>query len=86
MVDLERNICDPRPLAPGEKIAIFSGRGKSAEVQDYGAIQQHLVKFFGNRHRIKKYLNGQMTLKPEQPLFLQNPFPGRTTNLGLNRK
>jgi len=58
VVDLEQNMKDPRPLAPGEKIAITCNRGNSAEVLTYSAIQDHLVKKFGNRRRIKKYLKG----------------------------
>jgi glutamate synthase (NADPH) large chain len=58
VVDLERNMSDPRPLAPGEKVAIFSGRGKAAEVLDYGLIQHHLVSYFASRHRTEKYMDG----------------------------
>ena len=49
VVDLEHMMGDPRPLAPGEKITITGGRGKPAEVLDYGAIQQRLVKLFNRR-------------------------------------
>jgi glutamate synthase (NADPH/NADH) large chain len=49
VVDLEQTIGDPRPLAPGEKIAIVSGRGRRAEVLDYGAIQTRLVRFMKGR-------------------------------------
>ena len=34
VVDLEHTMSDPRPLAPGEKIAIYGGRGRPAEVLD----------------------------------------------------
>ncbi len=46
VVDLENTIHDPRPLAPGEKIAILAGQGKRAEVLDYCAIQDRLVRLF----------------------------------------
>jgi len=49
VVDLEHMVGDPRPLAPGEKIVINGGRGARAEVLDYGAIQQRLVKLQEDR-------------------------------------
>jgi glutamate synthase (NADPH/NADH) large chain len=49
VVDLEHLLADPRPLAPGEKIAITGSRGRPAEVLDYGAIQQRLAKLLGSR-------------------------------------
>ncbi|RMG87491.1 MAG: glutamate synthase, partial [Chloroflexi bacterium] len=38
---------DPRPLAPGEKVALKINRGYDVEVFDYPAIQQHVLQ----RHR-----------------------------------
>ncbi len=58
VVDLERNMSDPRPLAPGEKVAIFSGHGKQAEIIDYSAIQQRILKLFANRHHSGNALGG----------------------------
>jgi len=46
VVDLQSTIHDPRPLAPGEKIAIISGAGKRGEVLDYCAVQQRLLRLF----------------------------------------
>ena len=46
VVDLENTIQDPRPIAPGEKIAILSGSGRRAEVLDYCAVQNRLVRLF----------------------------------------
>ncbi|MBP9944470.1 MAG: glutamate synthase, partial [Desulfomicrobium sp.] len=46
VVDLQSTIHDPRPLAPGEKIAIVSGPGKRGEVLDYCAVQQRLLRLF----------------------------------------
>jgi glutamate synthase (NADPH) large chain len=60
VVDLQNTIHDPRPLAPGEKIAIVSGPGKRGEVLDYCAVQERLLRLFeqgrltplaGNLHR-----------------------------------
>jgi glutamate synthase (NADPH/NADH) large chain len=56
VVALERNMNDPRPLAPGEKIVICGSRGKPAEILNYGDIQKRLVELFRNRPRTKKYL------------------------------
>jgi len=46
VVDLQNTIHDPRPLAPGEKIAILSGLGKRGEVLDYCALQDRLLRLF----------------------------------------
>ncbi|MBE1425950.1 glutamate synthase (NADPH/NADH) large chain [Desulfomicrobium macestii] len=46
VVDLQSTIHDPRPLAPGEKIAIISGAGKRGEVLDYCALQERLKRLF----------------------------------------
>ncbi|PKN43130.1 MAG: glutamate synthase [Deltaproteobacteria bacterium HGW-Deltaproteobacteria-18] len=46
VVDLQNTIHDPRPLAPGEKIAIISGAGKRGEVLDYCALQERLLRLF----------------------------------------
>jgi len=44
VVDIRRTVEDPRPLAPGEKIAILGGAGNRAEVFEYGSYQKRLVK------------------------------------------
>lgn len=46
VVDLEDTIGDPRPLAPGEKIALMSGLGHHADVLEYTEVQQRLVRLF----------------------------------------
>jgi len=55
VVDLEHTMHDPRPLGPGEKIAIYGGRGIKAEVVDYGGIQKKLVQLLNGRTRTKRY-------------------------------
>lgn len=40
---------DPKPLAPGEKIAVTVQRNSGAEVLDYPAIQQRLLELAGKR-------------------------------------
>ncbi|MEJ2137293.1 MAG: hypothetical protein P8X86_18855 [Desulfofustis sp.] len=57
VVDLEHTMHDPRPLGPGEKVAIYGGRGIQAEVLDYGGIQKRLVKLLGGRTRTKRYFS-----------------------------
>ncbi len=54
VVDLEKNMIDPRPLAPGEKIAVYGGLGKPAETLDYQQIQERLIKFRQGRTTRKK--------------------------------
>ena len=56
VVDLEHTMSDPRPLAPGEKIAISGGRGMPAEVLDYAGYQKRLVNLQATRTRTRKYL------------------------------
>ncbi|NDY41457.1 glutamate synthase [Dissulfurirhabdus thermomarina] len=56
VVDLKRTMRDPRPLAPGEKVAILGGRGRRAEVLDYSAIQRRLARLMENRRRARRYL------------------------------
>jgi glutamate synthase (NADPH) large chain len=57
VVDLKRMISDPRPLAPGEKIAIVSGRGRKAEILEYGHYQQRLRQLLQARHEKEKFLH-----------------------------
>jgi len=46
VVDLQNTIHDPRPLAPGEKVAIVSGPGRRGEVLDHCALQERLLRLF----------------------------------------
>jgi glutamate synthase (NADPH/NADH) large chain len=46
VVDLQNTIHDPRPLAPGEKLAVISGPGKRGEVVDHSALQERLLRLF----------------------------------------
>ena len=57
VVDLKRTITDPRPLAPGEKIAIVSGRGRNAEILDYGSYQQRLLHLLRARQTREHFLH-----------------------------
>ncbi len=51
VVNLESTISDPKPLAPGEKIAILAGRGRRAQVLDHGELQRTLKQLAHSRHR-----------------------------------
>ncbi|MFO7595823.1 MAG: glutamate synthase-related protein [Desulfocurvibacter africanus] len=51
VVNLESTISDPKPLAPGEKIAIVAGRGRRAQVLDHGELQRSLKLLAQARHR-----------------------------------
>ncbi|MFO7322268.1 MAG: glutamate synthase-related protein [Chloroflexota bacterium] len=44
---LDHMVVDPKPLAPGEKIALITTPGRPVEVLDYPAIQRYVY----NRHR-----------------------------------
>ncbi|MFP4517210.1 MAG: glutamate synthase-related protein [Desulfovibrionales bacterium] len=49
VVDLKHTLADPRPLAPGEKIALYAPKGTRAEVLDYGRIQDRLTSLMDAR-------------------------------------
>ncbi len=49
VVPLSENMTDPRPLAPGEKIAIFASHNKRARVLNHGDMQKELLAFMQNR-------------------------------------
>lgn len=81
VVDLEDTATDPRPLAPGEKIAIVSNPGRRAEVLDYQSYQNQLVKLA----RVRKGIMGQVDSLyqdiPEQkgePFGLKNCLADKT--------
>ena len=70
VVDLENTVGDPRPLAPGEKIAISGGKGRQAEVLDYPLIQQRLLSLLKHRRRSKGCSSS---------LYTKIPTPGAGT-------
>ncbi|MEF3169257.1 MAG: glutamate synthase [Deltaproteobacteria bacterium] len=66
VVDLWETIDDPRPLAPGEKIAIVTGPGRRTEVLDYWAIQKRLVLLMDGRKHTLCALDGLRSGTPEK--------------------
>ncbi|MGW8161956.1 MAG: glutamate synthase-related protein, partial [Desulfobulbales bacterium] len=56
-----RTISDPKPLAPGEKIAILSGRGRNAEILEYGNFQKRLKQLLDSRHKKEKFFRSGYT-------------------------
>lgn len=62
VVDLQNTIHDPRPLAPGEKIAVVSGPGKRGEVVDHCALQERLLRLFqqGRLTHLADNLHGEI--------------------------
>jgi glutamate synthase (NADPH/NADH) large chain len=74
VVDLAHTIGDPKPLAPGEKIAVLSGRGGPAEILDYGALQKRLLKIMNGRKSPLKHLK---SLYPALPPAAAGKGPGR---------
>lgn len=61
VIDLESTITDPRPLGPGEKIAIVAPRGKRADVFDYDRFQDRLLHLMKQRKGVldcMKFLRG----------------------------
>ena len=65
VVDLQDNLRDPRPLAPGEKVAIVAGLGKRAEILDYTAIQAELVKLMESRKGVVDCVRSFYSKLPE---------------------
>ncbi|MEN8258679.1 MAG: glutamate synthase-related protein [Thermodesulfobacteriota bacterium] len=89
VVDLKRNMNDPRPLAPGEKIAISCRRGKLAEVLHYSDIQDQLVRLLNSRRLVKKHLSSLYVREDsipeneeEQAKLPQDHFLGGSKNVG----
>ncbi|NJB66878.1 glutamate synthase (NADPH/NADH) large chain [Desulfobaculum xiamenense] len=64
VVDIEFNATDPKPLAPGEKIAIISGQGRRGVVLDCSTFQRRLVTLMKSR---KKALGSIHSLYQEIP-------------------
>lgn len=56
VVDLQNTLRDPKPLAPGEKIAILSGKGRRTEILEYAQVQSRLVEFLAGRPKALKSL------------------------------
>ncbi|HHK60219.1 MAG TPA: glutamate synthase, partial [Desulfobacterales bacterium] len=85
VVPLERTMRDPRPLAPGEKVAIFGGQGVPAEAITYSEFQERLWKRMATRHRTLKYLDAfHQGLPADAPRFdlpPAGPFSPPPTNL-----
>jgi glutamate synthase (NADPH) large chain len=76
---LDMMSADPKPLAPGEKIALIIKPGRSIEVLDYPAIQRHVYQRSRDRGMFDptnanegdwKLTNGSATPRP-------NPYAGR---------
>ncbi|MDD9956126.1 MAG: glutamate synthase-related protein [Anaerolineaceae bacterium] len=51
---------DPRPLAPGEKIALRIEQGRGIEVLDYPAIQRHVLQRFRSRGIHFSWMSGRI--------------------------
>ncbi len=61
VIDLEYTLNDPRPLGPGEKIAILASSGRRADVLDYDHYQErllHLMKQHKGVLDCMKFLRG----------------------------
>ncbi|WP_461209401.1 glutamate synthase-related protein [Desulfocurvus sp. DL9XJH121] len=52
VVDIEDTASDPKPLAPGEKIAVLSAPGRHAVVFDYTAYQKRLASLMRERGNV----------------------------------
>lgn len=66
VVDIEFNAADPKPLAPGEKIAIITGSGRNGVVLEYTAYQRRLAKLMRGRKKALAALNGLYADIPQQ--------------------
>jgi len=73
VVYLKHTSNDPRPLAPGEKIAILGGRGRQAEVIDFGSLQGSLQKF----HAARRLQSGYARALYSYPAGKGSSVPGR---------
>jgi glutamate synthase (NADPH/NADH) large chain len=55
---MEDMVTDPKPLAPGEKVALVINMGRPVEVLDYPAIQRHVYNRYRDRRGILFNGNG----------------------------
>ncbi|HIQ06179.1 MAG TPA: glutamate synthase, partial [Anaerolineae bacterium] len=65
VVPLDIMISDPKPLAPGEKMVVRMHRDGEAEVLDYGAIQQRMLRLA--RRRFGSFEQLEAALQPPEP-------------------
>ncbi len=74
VVDLKYNVRDPRPLAPGEKIAIRTGRESRAQIMDYNTYQDQLLKIMHARSGSNAKLSFLYSLfKDRSSMFSHKP-------------
>lgn len=76
---LDAMIIDPKPLSPGEKIALRIKPGRYIEVLDYPAIQRHVLSRFRENH----YENGGTPAKTWSLEHLPVAPPRNTPGGGL---
>ncbi|MBE2184923.1 MAG: alpha-hydroxy-acid oxidizing protein [Anaerolineae bacterium] len=78
---------DPKPLAPGEKIALIIQPGRSIEVLDYPAIQRHVYQRSRDRGMFNPaaVTNGEwisQTVHPQPVPYNSRPINGGSGNGG----
>ncbi|MBU1001363.1 MAG: alpha-hydroxy-acid oxidizing protein [Proteobacteria bacterium] len=66
VVDIEDTVSDPKPLAPGEKIAILSVPGRRAVVFDYTAFQKRVADLMAERGKALDCVEALYTAIPAQ--------------------
>jgi glutamate synthase (NADPH/NADH) large chain len=67
---------DPKPLAPGEKIALIIRPGRSIEVLDYPAIQRHVAARWRERTaRMRSLHHSNGGVDSHDPLLPTGPSP-----------
>ncbi len=72
VVDLKYNVRDPRPLAPGEKIAIRCGRESRAQVMDYNTCQGQLLNIMQSRSGSNEKLAFLYSMFNNEPAFFSD--------------
>ncbi len=78
---LDSMVTDPKPLAPGEKIALIINPGQPVEVLDYPAIQRHVASRARERGSNSGELYAPIWTLAGQPNFGPgNGFPGGSGN------
>lgn len=78
VVDLEDTIGDPKPLAPGEKIALMSVKGRKTVVFDYTQFQKRVTRLMKARGKALECVDSLYTAIPEQQgdkKYLQDFMP-----------
>ena len=76
VADFKDHYRDPKPLAPGEKLAILAQPGRRAEVFEFGSFQKRLVRLMAERKHCLGQLKSLFKGLPSGSLRGRRPSDG----------